>query len=161
MKLTIYLLIFLILAGCGPSHPTQQAAPAPDTTSTAGTVENRRQLSEPISADFNGDGTLDQAFYKKENETSGIIIHHGATDEAIRIGFGQPFAHLTEFNWVDYWELVEDSIAYETTFTPGGDVLGSKEVKLQHPSIFIGADEAGGGLITFRNGKYEWVHQAD
>jgi hypothetical protein len=41
-----------------------------------------------------------------------------------------------------------------------GDVLGSKEVKLQNPSIVLGADEAGGGLITYINGKYVWIHQS-
>ena len=65
------------------------------------------------------------------------------------------------FNWVDYWALVEDRETSETTFKEDGDVLGGREVKLQNPSIFVARDEEGGGLITFRNGKYEWVHQAD
>jgi hypothetical protein len=111
-------------------------------------------------ADFNGDGILDKAVYKKENATSGIIIKHGQTNEELKIGFGKPFAHMTEFDWVDYWGLVEDKETSETTFTEDGDVLGSKEVKLQNPSIALGANEAGGGLITFINGKYVWIHQS-
>jgi hypothetical protein len=117
------------------------------------------KLTDTITADFNGDGILDKAFYKKENQNSGIIIKHGQTNEVVKIGFGKQFAHMTEFDWVDYWGLVEDRQTIETTFTEDGDVLGSKDVKLQNPSIVLGADEVGGGLITFLNGKYVWIHQ--
>lgn len=119
------------------------------------------KLTDTITADFNGDGFLDKAIYKKENETSGIIIIHGNTNDQVKIGFGKQFSHMTEFNWVDYWGLVEDKETSETTFTEDGDVLGSKDVKLQNVSIFIGRHEEGGGLITFKNGNYEWIHQAD
>lgn len=119
------------------------------------------KLTDTIMADFNGDGFLDKAVYKKENETSGIIIIHGKTNDQVKIGFGKQFSHLTEFNWVNYWGLVEDKETSETTFTEDGDVLGSKDVKLQNPSIVLGADEVGGGLITFINRKYVWIHQAD
>ncbi len=116
-------------------------------------------LTDTITADFNGDGILDKAFYAKENATSGIKIKHGQTNEEFKIGFGKPFAHMTEFDWVDYWGLIEDKETSETTFTIDGDVLDSKVVKLQNPSIALGKYEVGGGLITFRNGKYEWIHQ--
>ncbi|RIW18694.1 hypothetical protein D0X99_03150 [Algoriphagus lacus] len=119
------------------------------------------KLTDTITADFNGDGILDKAFYKKENQNSGIIIKHGQTNEVVKIGFGKQFAHMTEFDWVDYWGLVEDKETSETTFTEDGDVLGSKDVKLQNPSIVLGADEVGGGLITFIDRKYVWIHQAD
>ena len=119
------------------------------------------KLTDTITADFNGDGFLDKAIYKKENETSGIIIIHGKTNDQVKIGFGKQFSHLTEFNWVNYWGLVEDKETSETTFTEDGDVLGSKDVKLQNSSIVLGADEVGGGLITFINRKYVWIHQAD
>ena len=119
------------------------------------------KLTDTIKADFNGDGFLDKAFYKKENETSGIIIKHGKTNEEFRIGFGKNFSFWTDFecNWVDYWGLVEDRETSETTFTEDGEVLGSKQVILQNNSIVLGADEVGGGLITFINGQYVWIHQ--
>lgn len=117
------------------------------------------KLTDTITADFNGDGFLDNAIYKKEKETSGIIIIHGKTNEQVKIGFGKQFAHMTEFNWVDYWGLVEDKETSETTFTEDGDVLDSKTVNLKNPSIALGKDEVGGGLITYLNGKYVWIHQ--
>ena len=116
-------------------------------------------LTDTITADFNGDGSVDKAFYKKENKNSGIIILHGQTNEVVKIGFGKQFSHMTEFDWVDYWGLVEDKETSETTFTDEGDVLGAKDIKLQNPSIALGADELGGGLITYINGKYVWIHQ--
>jgi len=119
------------------------------------------KLTDTITADFNGDRIEDKAYFKKESQNSGIIIKHGQTKEVVKIGFGKQFAHLTEFDWVDYWGLVEDKKTSKTTFTKDGDVLGSKEVKLQNPSIILGADEIGGGLITFIHGKYVWIHQAD
>jgi hypothetical protein len=42
-----------------------------------------------------------------------------------------------------------------------GDLVGSKKVALAYPSIFLRKEEVGGGVITFKNGKYIWLHQAD
>lgn len=117
------------------------------------------KLTDTITADFNGDGFIDKAIYKKEIETSGIIIIHGKTNERVKIGFGKQFSHMTEFDWVDYWGLVEDKETSETTFKEDGDVLDSKTVNLKNPSIALGKDEVGGGLITYLNGKYVWIHQ--
>ena len=117
------------------------------------------KLTDTIIADFNGDGIIDKASYLKENETSGIVIIHGGINEEIRIGFGEQIAHMTEFNWVDYWGLVMDKKTSEATFTEDGDILGSEDVNLQNPSIALGKDEVGGGLITYLNGRYVWIHQ--
>ncbi|MDF3028424.1 MAG: hypothetical protein K0S23_2731 [Fluviicola sp.] len=188
MKQIIYILPFLILTACGQSKSERVSnrvsntspAPVPDTTAV-NTQQNpaeedpgedyRNQalsefekarvykLTDTLVADYNGDGFSDKAFYQKEKETSGIIIKHGKTNEEVRIGFGKPFAHFTEFGWVDYWGIVEDKETSEATFTEEGDILGSKDIKLQNPSIALGANEIGGGLITFLNGKYVWIHQ--
>jgi hypothetical protein len=101
-------------------------------------------LTDTIIADFNGDGIMDKAFFLKVNGISGIIIIHGQTNEEFRIGFGKPFAGMREFNWVDYWALVEDKETFEVTFDK---------------KIFLSQDEGGGGLIAFMNGKYVWIHQ--
>lgn len=186
MKQLIYILTLLILASCGQSKTEQKITTDADTISADKKADAKANLTEmkqheaeknlvnslqgfekltlykltdTISADFNGDGIIDKAIYKKEINTSGIIIIHGKTNDEVRIGFGKEFAHLTEFNWVDYWGFVEDKVTSEVTFSEDGDVLGSKVVKLQNPSIALGANELGGGLITFMNGKYVWIHQ--
>ena len=99
------------------------------------------KLTDTIISDFNGDGISDKAFYLKENETSGVIIKHGQTNEEIRIGFDKQFAHFSDFNWANYWGLVEDRETNETTFTKKGDVLGERKVKLQNCSIVIEAED--------------------
>ena len=118
------------------------------------------KLTDTITADFNGDGNADQAIFKKENETSGIFITHGETNQKIKIGFGEPFAHVKEFNWVDYWGLINDSESYEIVIEDA-EIIGDREVKLDNPSIVVRKEEVGGGLITFKNGKYVWIHQSD
>ena len=117
-------------------------------------------IDKSIIADFNGDGINDTAVYRKENKTSGIIIKHGQTEEVVRIGFGENFAHLTDFNWVDFWGLVKDSTSYEMIFDET-DILGDTIVRLDNYSIVLREEEAGGGLITFKNGVYKWIHQSD
>jgi hypothetical protein len=47
---------------------------------------------------------------------------------------------------------------YETT-NLYSDILESITVTLKNPSIALGNNDFGGGLITYRNGKYEWIHQ--
>jgi hypothetical protein len=118
------------------------------------------KLTDTIIADFNGDGKLDQAIFRKENETSGIIITHGETNEVIKIGFGERFAHLTEFNWVDFWGIVNDSETYEVVIEDD-EIIGGRIVMLENPSIVVRKEEVGGGLITFKERKYVWIHQAD
>ena len=184
MKKLIYILYFLVLIACQQSKTEQNYNYVSDTIISNNSVgvqeksteeeqneDYRKQslsefekatlykLTDTLTADFNGDGFIDKAFYKKEYKSSGIIIKHGQTNEEVKIGFGKQFTHMKEFDWVDYWALVEDKQTTQTTFTEDGDVLGSNEVKLQNPSIALGADEVGGGLITFIDGKYEWIHQ--
>lgn len=118
------------------------------------------QLTDTINADFNGDGNADQVIFKKENETSGIIITHGRTNQKIKIGFGKQFAHLKDFNWVEYWGLVSDSETYEVVIEDV-EIIGEREVKLDNPSIVLRKEDVGGGLITFKDRKYIWIHQAD
>lgn len=117
-------------------------------------------LTETIVADFNGDGINDSAYYRKDKGTSGIIIKHGQATKEIRIGFGEYFAHLTEFNWVDFWGLVKDSTSYEILFNEI-DIIADTIIKLQNPSIVLRKEEVGGGLITFIDGNYKWIHQTD
>ena len=109
-------------------------------------------LIDTISADFNGDDRADQAIYVRENGTSGIIIKHGQTEEEIKIGFGKKFAHMTDFNWVDIWGLVNDAKTYEIVIEEG-EIIGDRQIALVNPSIALRQEEAGGGIITFRNGE--------
>ncbi len=102
MKQIINILTLLVLASCGQLNSEQKITTVSDTTTTDNNVnvqhnpsedeqseeDYRKQslsgfkkatlynLTDTITADFNGDGVLDKAVYKKENATSGIIIKH-------------------------------------------------------------------------------------
>ena len=119
------------------------------------------KLSVTMTADFNGDGKVDKAVFKKEKNTSGIIIKHGGTGEEIRLCFGKPFAHLTDFDWVDFWGLVKDRETFEIVIDENSDIIGDRKVALENPSIVVRKEEVGGGIITYKDGKYQWIHQSD
>lgn len=118
-------------------------------------------LDEIIHEDFNGDGVVDKAEFKKQ-KNSGIIITDGKSHKQTKLGFGEKFAHLTNFNWVDFWGVLKDSTTFEIIFdNKTGDILGDTITKLKNKSIFVEEDEVGGGVITNENDKYKWIHQSD
>lgn len=124
------------------------------------------RLNETLCEDFNGDGISDNAEFVKSNGKTGIIITDGKSKELTRLGFGKTFAHLTDFDWANYWGVLKDSSTNEVEFdNDSGDILGSKTVQLKNTSIFLRQDEnedgSGGGIITYEDNKYKWIHQTD
>jgi outer membrane biogenesis lipoprotein LolB len=191
MRQITYILTFVFLTGCGNSNQKTESKEINSdkleqekiesvnnienlqNQTNANTIDFQRQtlssefknaklynLTDTIEADFNGDGNVDKAVFIKDNQNSGIIIKHGETLSQVKIGFGQPFAHLTNFNWVDFWGLVNDSTSYEILFNET-DIICDTIIRLENPSIVVRKEEVGGGLITFKNGEYKWIHQSD
>lgn len=115
-------------------------------------------LSDTLIADFNGDGVLDKAYYKNDGKTSGIIIIHGGLNEEVQIGFGNDLIGISNFDWLDSWGVVEDRETEEVIILDDGG-LKTVPIQLENPAIAILADEVGGGLITFLNGEYVYIHQ--
>ena len=124
------------------------------------------RLNETLCEDFNGDGISDKAEFVKSNRKTGIIITDGKSKELTKLGFGNKFAHLTDFDWVNYWGVLKDSSTNEVEFDNNtGDILGSKTVQLKNISIFLRQDEngdgSGGGIITYEDNNYKWIHQTE
>ena len=124
------------------------------------------RLNQTIFEDFNGDGISDKAEFVKSNGKTGIIITDGKSNEFTKLGFGKKFAHLADFDWVNYWGVLKDSTTTEVEFDSiSGDILGGKTVQLRSISIFVRQDEnedgGGGGIITYEDNKYKWIHQAE
>lgn len=118
-------------------------------------------LEDTIKADFNGDGYIDRAIFTSENGKKGILITDGRKKKSTRIGLGKPIGKIgDDLSWVDYWGLVKDSSTFKLIIK-NSEVVGDTIIKLDNPSIAVRKMEAGGGLITFRKGRYEWIHQAD
>jgi hypothetical protein len=118
------------------------------------------KLDEILKEDFNGDGIIDKAEFKKENGKSGIVITDGRSNDLLIIGLGNKFAHMDDLGWVDYWGVVKDTSTYEILFE-NNEISGDTIVGLDNPSIVVRKDEVGGGVITYKNGTYIWIHQAD
>lgn len=118
-------------------------------------------LSDPVFVDLNGDGAVEQARFTTREGKQGISIIDGKSKKEIILGAGNSFSPAGDnFDWVDYWGITTDSEVGETS-AQNGEVTGTKKVTLAHPAIILREDEAGGGLIVWRNNRYEWVHQAD
>lgn len=123
-------------------------------------------LDETLCEDFNGDGISDKAEFVKSDGKTGIIITDGKTKLLTKLGFGNKFSHLTDFDWVTYWGVLKDSTTIEVPIdNDSGDILGGKTVKLENISIFlrqdVSEDGSGGGIITYIDNNYKWIHQTD
>ncbi|MGN6419527.1 MAG: hypothetical protein ACTHMC_18650 [Pseudobacter sp.] len=122
---------------------------------------------DQIKADFNGDKEADIAIPVVETSTKkkGILVIHGKTTEHYLLGAGREFGNVgDDFDWMDKWSLYKKKTASETQFDKSsGDILGSKEVKLERPAILIQHAEKGsanaGGLIYWNGKRYTWIHQ--
>lgn len=129
-KQLVFFLTILLLIGCGLSNNKKNSKSEnvinQDSTSTISKVDNDSinklmqfreenlnstynnykiyNLKDVINEDFNGDGIVDKAEFKKQ-KNSGIIITDGKTHKETKLGFGKEFAHLTDFDWVDFGEF--------------------------------------------------------
>lgn len=187
MKKLIFLLTTIILTGCGKMWTGQQPEGEVTIDRTKDLQQSDKPLTEAdrlrrlqkesfeaefrmavyydlndtIKADFNGDGYNDRAVFTSENGKKGIIITDGKRKKKIRIGLGKSLGNIgDDLSWVDYWGLVKDSSTYKIIVEDSG-IVSDTIIKLDNPSIAVRKMEEGGGLITFRKGRYEWIHQAD
>lgn len=186
------LLIIIIFLSCGQSGKVKESQMSkkdivdsivnhtPDLNSSTDSLTQSRiedlkdefqnykifNLKNPIFADFNGDKVEDRADFKTIDNHSGILITDGRTNKITRLGFGKYFKEMTDFNWVNYWGLLKDSITKKINFDEtSGDIIGGVDFKLDNVSIFVRVDKSedasGGGVITFKDNKYLWVHQSE
>lgn len=119
---------------------------------------------QPLIGDFNGDGEADLALFVADRATKkhGVCMLHAGTSECVVLGAGHSFhAGGDDFRWVDQWEVLRKGETWETTFRADGDVSDAQKASVENVSVRVCADEGGCGVITFRNGRYHWVHQGD
>ena len=115
-----------------------------------------------LTADFNGDSYLDTAFSVIKDSKKGILIKHGNSGNSFLLGAGTEFGNGGDnFDWVKEWHLVSSGKSYEVTFLENGDIDGTRKVILDYPSFYIGDQFYGGATITWKENKYEWIHQAE
>ncbi|PJJ48060.1 FG-GAP repeat protein [Hymenobacter chitinivorans] len=117
-----------------------------------------------LVADFNGDGKQDVAVLvvKKQNHSRGIVILHQGTPQPYVLGTGSNLSKdmlQGDFEWATYWHLYRKPTTFEVTFDKSGDIAGDRTVRLRHPTIELGQEESGGGMIYWNGQKYIWLHQ--
>ena len=118
-------------------------------------------LSDPIVADFNGDKIIDTAKFETRNHKAGVVITDGKTGKQTLVGCGNAFEEMgDDFGWVDHWGSVSDKSTYETIIA-NAEIVDGQKVVLDHVSIYVGKQEEGVGIISFKNGQYVWIHQSD
>jgi hypothetical protein len=119
------------------------------------------RISDTINVDLNGNGILESVYFEN-NDCPKILIKEDGK-ELISIGCGSEgfYGFPKAIDWVDLWCVVSDKIVWEVLFTENGDIDKDTIANLERPSIYIGKEEAGGGIITYRNGKPYWIQQSD
>lgn len=118
-------------------------------------------LKDTIREDLNGDEIADKAYFSGRDDTRHIYITDGKTNEVVKVGSDTSFHSMGDrFDWVDSWGVTKDSSTFEILFV-NEEIAGSKQTRLEHPSIVVRKEEVGGGVITYRDGAYKWVHQSD
>ena len=115
------------------------------------------ELSDTIKSDLNGDNILDLALFSD----SKIYIIDGRTKKRLQVGLDKSFGDMSNnFSWVDFWGTTEDKETYEIV-VKDSEIVGDKTTKLDNSSIFVRKHEVGGGVITYKDSKFIWVHQSD
>ncbi|WP_324023253.1 hypothetical protein QSV08_10825 [Maribacter sp. BPC-D8] len=117
-------------------------------------------MADTISIDLNGNGLIEKVYFDNKDCPKLIIKEKG--EDLISIGCGKDkYKGLPNaIGWVNLWCVVSDKKTFEI-LVENGELLSEKSVSLERPSIYVGKEEAGGGIITYRNGKLSWIHQSD
>ncbi|WP_299103533.1 hypothetical protein [uncultured Winogradskyella sp.] len=118
------------------------------------------RVTDTISLDLNGNGILERIYFDKKDCPKLIIEEKGQDLISIGCGKEEYNGFPNAIGWVNLWCVVSDKETFEVV-VKDGELVGDKIVKLERPSIYVGKEEAGGGIITYRNGELYWVHQSD
>lgn len=113
------------------------------------------KLTDTVFADFNGDGETDRAYFSKAGSRLDLLI--ASKDEVIKVGGHSSFSALgDDFSWASFWALTGDKELEEHLLK--GAV---RKHRLGPYSLVIQRDEVGGGVVTFKDGQYQWIHMTD
>lgn len=165
MKQYAYTFLVLISMGClsNKNHHIDKNFSSAKHLAQASAFKTFKQYSikDTINIDLNGDHILDIAYFKIIGNKKAIVIRDGKSKKEIKAGMDQSFRYIgDDFKWVNFWGITDYRETY-AHIVKNGELMGSRKVKLQNKSIFVSDSNTGGGIITIKNHKLVWVHQAD
>lgn len=130
---------------------------------------SKKHKPNSIVCDIDGDNLSDtvQIVMNTINKKYGLkIIFGNQKNEYLGMGneiLGQGF---DDINWVGIFEVAPKNEIYYNNVNNDGEIISEEEVKetdkirLKNDGIFIHqAESCGGGVIYFKNGKFEWIQQ--
>ena len=125
------------------------------------TVESENlelHLSDTAHVDLNGNGVDEMVFLDFGECTSLVIREEGAED--IRIGCGAEWGHgiPNDIGWVDEWSLEAPGLKWES-FLDAEDMLDERQVSIPFWGLYIGKQEASGGILCYIDGELVYLHQ--
>jgi hypothetical protein len=111
---------------------------------------------------LNCDGYIDKIYFTSSLINKNIIFYNGMINQVQTFGKTLPIKEGlgADYSWVDFWGMTKDTATWEAVIKDG-EILSSKTTSLRCPSLLLRKDEAGGGIITFKDGGFHWIHQAD
>lgn len=118
-------------------------------------------LTDTIEVDISGDGLNEKIYFTKDSCKQIIIERLNQKNISIGCNETKYLDYPELVDWVNFWGVVKVKKTWEVLFTATGDLEKDTVVQLEHPSIYIGKREVGGGIITFKEDKVRWVHQSD
>ncbi len=120
-----------------------------------------KNTKDTIKEDLNGDKISDLAFFTNNNDKRQIFILDGKSKRKIKFEKYTSSGEMEDdFSWVDYWGTTKDKETFEILIIDS-EIAGDTIKKLENNSIFVRKEEVGGGVITYINNKYIWIHQSD
>ena len=115
-------------------------------------------VSDTAHVDLNGNGVDEMVFLDFGYCTSLVIREEGAED--IRIGCGVEWGHEVpkDIGWVDEWSLEAPGLKWES-FLDAEDMLDERQVSIPFWGVYIGKQEASGGILCYIDGELVYLHQ--
>ena len=117
------------------------------------------RLTDTLHIDLNGNGILEKVYFENTTCSKIIIKEEG---EQIQISLGCRKQNYKEFpdtlDWVNLWWIVSDKETFEV-LVKEVELIRNKIVNLERPCLYIGEEEFGGGIITYKKEELHWIHQ--
>jgi hypothetical protein len=158
------LVVVALIMSCGSEPASRQLdSMSADSIASAESELNARKnlteyaLTDKISVDVDGDGTLDILEFIVEGALAGkvLITHQGSPEIVMLVCEMDDGEYTSDFPFATNWGLLLDQTT-TTTYAVDGELRDSI-FTLENPAIELWQDGGGSGFFTFKGVKFIWV----